>query len=505
MEVYCKRCNRNMSSEGGLCRECKPNSDKSQGFLRRFSHLYDAFRGLTFKRNESINSSRFDSKFKENKRPDGILPRMKSIYKNVAEYGPEESDQSESTNFLEPNGQNDQSRPLEWSMSTLNRDMSIVKRVTWADQGEESNRESSDFWPPGELYDPLEQGNKYGSSSYRSISRDIDEDEQDMLRSFSSLGLRKRNDELERIDDEIWRYKDRENRLKERLLENDHKPDEYDYLPKIGDRDDDLWHMKPKDEETEYLKLLFFRESELRKYGQEELQKSMNRAINCTGKLVERFGIEINRINIKCLFDTNWLNDEIINFYLQMLQENSDRMRAKQKLPSCYFFNTFFFPTLCGNDAPGVRYDYKAVARWTKRRKVNIFEKDLLIVPVHVSKVHWALGVIDMRKSWRRMMMFDSLGGKNPRWFRNMRRWLMDEHKDKLKKPLQEIDEWKIPMNYTAEPYAPSQENTYDCGVFLCQFAKSVAFATGFSFAKESSSYLRNSMVHEILSGKVEV
>ncbi|UKK02485.2 ulp1 peptidase [Theileria orientalis] len=505
MEVYCKRCNKYMYSENGLCSVCTPIPGKSQGFLGKFGQLYDTFRKLAFKRNEDINDSIFDEKLNENEINDGVFGSVSKFSKNVAEDETKESDHTESTNFLESNGQNDQTKPIEWSSSTLNRDMSIVKRVTWADQAEQSSNRTNNNGPYEWEFDKVEQESKSIERLYKSLDLDKNDYEKDFIKSFSYLGLSNRKGELEKIDYEIDRYKQIENKLKEKLPENDHKPNKYDYLPKIGDEDEDLWQIKPRDDEEEYLKRLFFRESDLKKYTRHELDKSMSRAISCKGKLVEKYGIEINRININCLFDSNWVNDEIINFYMQILQEQSDRMRAKERLPSCYFFSTYFFTKMSGNYKTGMTYDYNAVAKWTKRKKVNIFEKDLLIVPVHVKKVHWALGVVDMRRTSRRIMMFDSLGGKNPMWFKNMKKWLADESKDKLKKVLNEINEWKIPMNYTTEPYAPSQKNTYDCGVFVCQYAKSITFGTGFGFAKESSAYLRNALIHEIISCKVDV
>lgn len=51
--------------------------------------------------------------------------------------------------------------------------------------------------------------------------------------------------------------------------------------------------------------------------------------------------------------------------------------------PSVNTFNTFFYPKLRSSG-------YSAVRRWTK--KMDIFAKDLLLVPVHLG-MHWCLSV----------------------------------------------------------------------------------------------------------------
>lgn len=70
---------------------------------------------------------------------------------------------------------------------------------------------------------------------------------------------------------------------------------------------------------------------------------------------------------------------QVINFYMNLLVERS----ADPKLPSVNTLNTFFYPKLRGSG-------YSAVRRWTK--KMDIFSKDILLVPVHLG-VHWCLSV----------------------------------------------------------------------------------------------------------------
>lgn len=116
---------------------------------------------------------------------------------------------------------------------------------------------------------------------------------------------------------------------------------------------------------------------------------------------------------------------QVINVFMRLLQERSDKAQGKDKIPQSYFFNTFFYAKLRGPRG----YDFKAVNRWTRRAKVlpsawglfllthtthiaqiDIFALDYVFVPVHLG-VHWCLAAINFKK--RRTEYYDSLGGEN--------------------------------------------------------------------------------------------
>ncbi|AFZ81034.1 Ulp1 protease family, C-terminal catalytic domain-containing protein [Theileria equi strain WA] len=363
---------------------------------------------------------------------------------------------------------------------------------------------------------------EHSTSSHRVEREEDDEpiithisipDREDISSLFSSLKVRDRDREIENMQNALKRYKSAETKLDERLRKvHSEVVKDYDVLPKVGDSDYDLWslrgpeHFYP-DGLSGYLKVLFMGDSDNNRkiYTEDQVKNTLElvRNSNPDVPLMDKFGITITKNTLSCLHSSNWLDDEVINFYLQMLQERNDKhiKDGVPNIPNCYFFNTFFFNALSGGDMHGVHYNYKAVARWTKRKGVDVFKKDLLIIPVHVSKVHWALGVVEMRSKWRRIMLFDSLGGSNSTWFSIIQQWLQDEHLDKLKEPLLSIDEWEIPEDFTCEQYAPEQYNSYDCGVFLCQFAECISIAKEFDFSQEKIERIRNLMIHQIVSG----
>ncbi|OBS74984.1 hypothetical protein A6R68_14468, partial [Neotoma lepida] len=93
--------------------------------------------------------------------------------------------------------------------------------------------------------------------------------------------------------------------------------------------------------------------------------------------LSSAFKLRITRGDIQTLKNYQWLNDEVINFYMNLLVERS----KKQGYPALHAFSTFFYPKLKSGG-------YQAVKRWTKG--VNLFEQELVLVPIH-RKVHWSL------------------------------------------------------------------------------------------------------------------
>ncbi|PHJ16155.1 ulp1 protease c-terminal catalytic domain-containing protein, partial [Cystoisospora suis] len=211
--------------------------------------------------------------------------------------------------------------------------------------------------------------------------------------------------------------------------------------------------------------------------------------------LIDKFNIALTTNELDCLVGSNWLNDEVINFYMQMIQERNVKQRAQgQDIWKIFVFNTFFYAKLTGGHAPDVNYDYQAVRRWTKRQKVDLFERDLILVPLHVNELHWTLGVVDMRKGKRKIYFFDSLKGCNKTWFTTMRRYLQDEYLDKHGEKLEEIDDWYIPPDFRSEDYTPQQENGYDCGVFICQMAECIADGREFDFNQTHIPHMRVKM-----------
>ncbi|KAJ3351336.1 SUMO1 sentrin specific peptidase 1 [Entophlyctis luteolus] len=214
----------------------------------------------------------------------------------------------------------------------------------------------------------------------------------------------------------------------------------------------------------------------------------VNEALNPRNRnstIVSGFNVDLQPADIRTLSPGTWLNDEIINFYGQMIMERSKR---SQKYPKIHYFNTFFYTTL-------LEHGYDRVRRWTK--KFDLFALDLVIIPVHLG-VHWCLSVIDFRN--KRIEYFDAMKGNNPRLFALYREYLNAESLDKRKKPM-DFSAW---TDYCPKDI-PGQLNGYDCGVFACMYAEYRSRDAAFDFSQKNMGYLRRRMVYEICTKTLHV
>ncbi len=114
--------------------------------------------------------------------------------------------------------------------------------------------------------------------------------------------------------------------------------------------------------------------------------------------LSNAFNISITRKDIQTLRGLNWLNDEIINFYMNLICERSQTSDTGLKT---YAFSTFFYSKL-------IKDGYSSLKRWT--RKVDIFSYNLIVIPIHLG-LHWTLAVIDM--NCQEIRYYDSMNGNN--------------------------------------------------------------------------------------------
>lgn len=121
-------------------------------------------------------------------------------------------------------------------------------------------------------------------------------------------------------------------------------------------------------------------------------------------RYIEKFRIPINTSDLFRMRPNLWLNDEVINFYMNMIVDRSKKEHPNEP-QKILVHNTFFFPQLS-------KGGYKSVARWAKRLGVfgeGLLKLDYMFVPVHVSRTHWCLAVANFKL--KRFEYYDSLGG----------------------------------------------------------------------------------------------
>ncbi|CRG87389.1 Sentrin-specific protease 6 [Talaromyces islandicus] len=99
---------------------------------------------------------------------------------------------------------------------------------------------------------------------------------------------------------------------------------------------------------------------------------------------------EVDSSDIERLRDGEFLNDNLIGFYLRFLEHHLEQNNPDVS-KRVYFFNSYFFDTLT-SPAKGKRgINYGGVQKWT--RNVDLFSHDYVIVPINES-AHWYLAII---------------------------------------------------------------------------------------------------------------
>ena len=209
--------------------------------------------------------------------------------------------------------------------------------------------------------------------------------------------------------------------------------------------------------------------------------------------VADRNNIQVTVEKLQCLRDREWLNDEVINFYFDMLNDLS----ASSKKTS-YLWNSFFWLKLSSD---GNGYNYKAVQRWTSRKRIDIFNFERILVPMNIGKNHWALGVVELKE--RCIKYYDSLSPHtvHASFAEYIIRYLEDEFRDKRKdQPCPDF----LGTFTTCLVDPPQQRNGYDCGVFTCMNAECItAGRYWIDFDQSMIPEMRRKIAAQISAGRI--
>ena len=172
--------------------------------------------------------------------------------------------------------------------------------------------------------------------------------------------------------------------------------------------------------------------------------------------------------------DPRYLNDEVINFYIAMLNERG--------LPNFYMHSTFFYSKLARNGD----YNYKPVKKWC--RKVDLTNVRTLCVPHHIG-MHWTLTYVDIVN--RTVTYYDSLGDNGGEYIAHVIKYMTDKF-------MIDAKEWtKVPRGG-----GPQQENRVDCGVFVLKTADYISRGMTLDFTQVDIPNFRNELCFEIANGR---
>ena len=254
-------------------------------------------------------------------------------------------------------------------------------------------------------------------------------------------------------------------------------------------------------------KLLYTPEKVTKKVTHQKYKDKGNKRLNKESKevvnpkkinLKQEEGIESENIvvttpfNLSFVNTPNWLNDEVINNYLQLLNKENQNI---------FMFTTFFFTAFLRKGFNGVCNYY---------RKYDILSYRMIFIPVHHSN-HWFLITFDGKYliSLDPYNYPESNGLKKKHLLEGNRKYhehILMDLKDHYFKPLYSLykKQWTdLQIKVQMPPDIPAQNNSFDCGVFLLMFAKYLVFRKEFDFTNDDMRRMRDEIRNELTATKI--
>lgn len=193
--------------------------------------------------------------------------------------------------------------------------------------------------------------------------------------------------------------------------------------------------------------------------------------------IIQKFGLIITRKDLLTLVDLNWLNDQVVNFYMELLIERS----LESNYPNLYAMSSLFYPKLqCSG--------FASVKNWTK--KIDLFSQSLVFFPIHLG-IHWCLALVDF--TTKEIKYYDSMGADNKHCLQTLLLYISNEYLHK-KGQVFDSSNW----SFLTVKNIPQQTNTSDCGVFLCAYAECLSAGKDFNFSQENMAFIRKKIMCEI-------
>jgi len=184
----------------------------------------------------------------------------------------------------------------------------------------------------------------------------------------------------------------------------------------------------------------------------------------------------------------NWLNDEVINGYLNLIVTHGKKNDRKEQVPSHHAFNSFFYTNLSTKGPDSVK-------KWATRAKIGgkkLLEVEKVFVPIN-SGMHWTLCVVQPKA--KKITHYNSLSGNGSNYVQNVKRWVETELGSSFNE-----QEW------TLEDRGPSpqQTNMDDCGVFTITSARQIMLGfTPMSYKSSQIQTQRKRIVAELINGEL--
>jgi len=211
---------------------------------------------------------------------------------------------------------------------------------------------------------------------------------------------------------------------------------------------------------------------------------------------------KITDVNYRNCLDGKWLSTQVIDDYLQryLLKRDLNLCTNQAGRKGSHFFDVDFM----NKSQSGKNFDHNNYCRFSRRVKGgDIFNLKYLFFPINIYNRHWACIVVYMEE--KRIRYCDSLGAgrvssrssslddhathkQREQKQKYMMNWvfcyLKAEYKKKKSQDLPEETNWILET--CIHPIdAPQQDNTNDCGVFVCMFCEFFLNDCALSFSQE--------------------
>lgn len=193
------------------------------------------------------------------------------------------------------------------------------------------------------------------------------------------------------------------------------------------------------------------------------------------------------------VMNDEWLNDNIINFYICLLQVRNMQRFKKHADMRIYIFSSFFFQKLHNNGHAGVKRWSKS-SKFSKFNAKSIFDFDKIIIPIHTND-HWYCGCINFKTT--SIECYDSLNNNSVIFFKCIADYLEKECKIKTGYEM-DLKKWNFKDN---KDFYPQQKNTKDCGIFTIKCMDWLSDDLYPDYKQADISYFRKRLVIEILIG----
>jgi len=188
----------------------------------------------------------------------------------------------------------------------------------------------------------------------------------------------------------------------------------------------------------------------------------------------------ITNKDLETLEKTNWLNDVIINHYMELLCCEAEEIGFSYKAIS-----SFLLEHITNESKRKDKKKHVLPSDW--------LEFDHLLIPIYYED-HWFLLLVNILS--RTANVFNSFE-TSKREKKQVKIILdyMDKHSDN-----NDDDRVNWTVNYN---HKHKQDNTYDCGVYVCMFARSIIFKIKQDIEKQHVTSYREWMKNEIIEGKL--